>query len=66
MARPFTQAANQFNWTKVAQFQPLYLVALILSNQLFMGIMGTALYMRCWMSCTWSFVLTAVGYEEVS
>lgn len=66
MARPFMQAANEFNWTKVAQFEPLYLVALILSNRLFVGIMGTAYCMLCLVCSAGCTVLEAEGHEEVS
>jgi hypothetical protein len=37
----------------MAQFGPLYLVALFLSNQYFMGIMGTAFCTLCWIFCAW-------------
>ena len=47
MACPFMQTLNRLNWTEKAQFEPLYLVALILSNQYFMGIMSIASSLPC-------------------
>jgi hypothetical protein len=66
MARPFVQAANECKWTKMAQFGLLYLVALFLSNQYFMGIMGSVFFMLCWIFYAWFHVLDRVRHEEVS